>query len=316
MTTPPPAPPMQTPQAPPPSPQQPLFLPGQRLIPSPERDRPWRVLTVLLGSAVMLLLVSGLALATGASWASGRGYSEVSATTGLGTPSSLSLTNETGSVRVLPSEEVDEVTLALVDPGATALPAPQETVRARITRGVDAQGSTAAVSQPQRFNGLPWADPAARDLLLLVPVGHEMSLDLHAEVGNVLVGGEFDTLDVRADVGDLVLGSLTVAESLTATSDVGNIDIELASSAPATVDIDATVGDVALALPVDAGGDVAIFAEIGSVEVTLPGAARWEVTAESELGSVEVDPSLTGGNSAVQGTLTVTSELGGITVTR
>lgn len=315
MTTAPPAPPTQTPQAPPPTPQQPLFLPGQRLTPSSDRDRPWRVLTVLLGSAVVLLLVSGLALATGASWASGRGYSEVAATTGLGTPSSLSLTNETGSVRVLPSEEVDEVTLALVDPGATALPAPQETARARITQGADAQGSTAAVSQPRRFNGLPRADPA-RDLLLLVPVGHEMSLDLHAEVGNVMVDGEFDTLDVRADVGDLVLGSLTAAESLTAMTDMGSIDIELASPAPATVDIEAAVGDVELALPVDAGGEVAILAELGSVEVTLPGAARWEVNAESELGSVEVDPSLTGGTGAVQGTLAVTSELGGITITR
>ncbi|QNN83276.1 hypothetical protein H3H54_06695 [Brachybacterium sp. Z12] len=77
---------------------------------------------MLLGSAVVLMLISGLTLATAASWATGRGYSEVSATTGLGTPTSLSLTSEVGSVRVLPSEDVDEVTLALVEPGATALP--------------------------------------------------------------------------------------------------------------------------------------------------------------------------------------------------
>ena len=162
MTTAPPAPPAQTAQAPPPPSQQPLFLPGQQLTPTPDRDRPWRVLTVLLGSAVVLLLISGLTLATAASWATGRGYSEVAATTGLGTPTSLSLTSEVGSVRVLPSEDVDEVTLALVEPGATALPPPQETVRARITRGTDSQGATAVVSQPQRYSVLPWMNPHPR----------------------------------------------------------------------------------------------------------------------------------------------------------
>ncbi|QNN83275.1 hypothetical protein H3H54_06690 [Brachybacterium sp. Z12] len=151
----------------------------------------------------------------------------------------------------------------------------------------------------------------SHDLLLLVPVGHELSLDLRAEVGNVMVDGEFDTLSVHADVGDLVLGPLTATERLTATSEVGNIDIELASPAPASVDITAAVGDVDLLLPVDAGGDVAITAELGSVDVALPGSARWEVAAESELGSVDVDRSLTGGTTAVNGTLTVTSELGG-----
>ena len=315
MTTAPPAPPAQTAQAPPPPSQQPLFLPGQQLTPSPDRDRPWRVLTVLLGSAVVLLLISGLTLATAASWAAGRGYSEVAATTGLGTPTSLNLTSEVGSVRVLPSEDVDEVTLALVEPGATALPPQQETVRARITHGTDSQGTTAVVSQPQRYSVLPWMNPG-HDVLLLVPVGHELSLDLRAEVGNVMVDGEFDTLSVHADVGDLVLGPLTATEKLTATSEVGNIDIELASPAPASVDITAAVGDVDLLLPVDAGGDVAITAELGSVEVALPGSARWEIAAESELGSVDVDRSLTGGTTAVNGTLTVTSELGGITISR
>ena len=43
-------------QRPPAPPQEHLLLPGERLTPSPTRDRPWRVLTVLLGASVISIL--------------------------------------------------------------------------------------------------------------------------------------------------------------------------------------------------------------------------------------------------------------------
>lgn len=302
----------QPPSAPPP---ERLLLPGQRLTPSPDRDRPWRVLTVLIGVSAVLLMVGGLAVASAANWAAGRGYTEIAATTGLGTPSSLSLASVTGSLRVLPSDDVDEVTLALVEPGATGLPSPQDTTPARLTHGTDAAGPTVTVQQPQSHAGWPWTD-RTRDVLLLVPSGLELSLVVDAGVGDVLVDGEFSALDVRSDVGDVVLGSLGVTEALTVTSEVGDVDIELESPAPADTEIRAAVGNVDLQLPTDSSGSITITSELGDVIVTAPGTTRWHVDAVSELGSVQVDPGLADGSGTGDGTLTVTSDVGEITIER
>lgn len=298
-----------------PVPEEPLILPGQRLTPSPERDRPWRVLTVLLGSAVVLLVLVSLSVATAATWMTGRGYSDVPATTGLGAPSSLTMTSDLGTVRVLPSADVEQVTVALVPSGSTALPAPDETVRARITHDSGAQGSAVTVRQPERHLGAPWTSPV-RDVLLLVPEGHELALDVRADVGGVGVEGEFASLSVQSDVGDLEIGPVAVAEELAASSQVGDIDVDLTSPAPAEMDLSAAVGDIDLALPADADGDIRVTTELGDVRVALPGAGAWQVDARSELGEVTIDPSFTGRRDAGDGSLTITSDLGDITVTR
>ncbi|MGO1225345.1 hypothetical protein ACT3SQ_11235 [Brachybacterium sp. AOP42-C2-15] len=296
-------------------PMERLLLPGQRLTPSPDRDRPWRALTVLLGAIIVLLMVGGLAVTSVANWASGRGYSEISTTTGLGTPASLNLASLMGTIQVLPSDDVDEVTLALVEPGTTGLPSPRDTTPARLIHDTDPTGATVTVQQPQSHLGWPWTD-RTRDLLLLVPSDLELSLAIDAGVGDVVVDGDFSALDVRTDVGNVVLGPLGVTDALTVSSEVGDVDIELESPAPADAQITAAVGYVDLQLPTDSRGSISITAELGDVMVTAPGTTRWHIDADSDLGSVSVDPGLTAGSDAGDGTLIVTAGVGEITIER
>ncbi|MDN6399155.1 MAG: DUF4097 domain-containing protein, partial [Brachybacterium sp.] len=132
--------------------------------------------------------------------------------------------------------------------------------------------------------------------LLLVPTDLELALEVHAHVDDVLVDGEFTALEVNADIG--------------------NIDLELGSPAPAAVDLTAAIGDVDMLLPTDAGGRVSIATDLGDIQVAAPGTARWEVQADSELGEVSTEPSLTDGTGETVGTLTATTDLGNIDITR
>ena len=299
----------------------PLIEPGRQLSPAPGRDRPWRVLTVLLGATVVMLVLLGLAAATTATWLSGRGYAEVPATTALGAPTELSVRNAVGTVRVLPSADVDEVTLALVPEGETTLPGTEQQVRARIQvtdspADGDPSGRTAVeVRQPERYSGLPWTEQP-QNVLVLVPADHEMALEVRADVGDLEVDGAFTSLEARTDVGNLRLSDVTAAEGISAQADLGEVDLAVGSPSPPSVDVTAPVGDVALTLPTDASGTVAVATEVGSISVTAPGTNRWQVEAGSDLGDVHVDPGLTRGEGQEVGEISATSDLGSIDISR
>ncbi|ATG53253.1 hypothetical protein CFK38_13205 [Brachybacterium vulturis] len=303
-----------TAQAPPSAPA-PLFIPGHRLPPSPDGDRRLRRATTLVGAAIVLLVVLGLALLSTATWLAGRGFTAVPAISELGSPAALTLTSGIGTVRVLPSGDVDELTLALVAPGATTLPAADAQVPARVTQTTGADRTTVEVRQPTRSFSPPWSD-GTRDVLLLVPTGLELALAVHTDVGDVLVDGDLLSLDAHSTAGDLRLGPLSAPDGVSATTEAGNIDLELDSPAPATIELAAGVGDVDLLLPTDAAGQVSITTDLGDVEVAVPGTARWQIRAESQLGEVHTAPGLSDGAGEAVGTLTVDSELGTIDITR
>lgn len=293
----------------------PLIVPGHRLAPSPGGDHRLRRTTTLVGAVILLLVALGLALLSTATWLAARDFTAVPAVTELGSPTSVVLTSRAGTVRVLPSGDVEELTLALVAPETTTLPAEGERVPARITQSTRDGRTTVAVQQPARSVGLPWSD-GTRDVLLLVPTGLELALEVSTVVGDVFVDGELTSLDVHSDAGDLRLGPLSAPGGVSATATAGDIDLELGSPAPAAVDLTAAAGDVDLLLPTDAEGRVSITTDLGDVEVSVPGTARWQVRAESELGEVSTAPGLTGGTGGTAGTLTVISELGTIRITR
>jgi len=294
---------------------EPLLVPARRLEPSPGRDRPWRLLTTLIGTVLVGLVILALAASSTATWLAGRGYSDVPAVTALGSPTSLDLTSSVGTVRVIPSSDVDELTLALVAPGSTSLPDDGATARARVTENSTALGTTVDVRQPERSFGPPWA-VQTQDVLLLVPSGLELDLTVSAEVGDLLIDGDYAAVEAHSGVGDLRMAALTAPGGLSATADVGDVDIELGAPAPESVDITTSVGEVDLTLPTEASGQVEITTEIGSVRVAAPGTARWRVDATSDLGEVSTDPGLSAGVDAPAGTLTVTSEFGDIEITR
>lgn len=294
---------------------EPLFLPAHRLPPRPLADRRMRRATTVVGASMVLLVVLALALASTATWYAGRGFGDVPATTGLGAPAALSLEVDAGDVRVLPSSDVDELTLALVEPGATTPPAADEQVPARVSRSVASDRARVAVEQPTRSFDPPWSD-GTRDVLLLVPTDLELDLDVRTSTGDVLVDGEFTALRAHSDVGDLRLGPLAAPGGVHASTSAGDISLELASPAPTAVDVSASTGDVDLHLPTDAGGRVTVTADLGDIEVAAPGTGRWRVRAESELGEVRTDPGLEADSEEAVGTLTVTSDLGSIRISR
>lgn len=292
----------------------PLYEPGRRLSPRPEDDRPWRTVLILIAAVVLALTLLALTVATTTSWRDGRRYSEVPATTELGAPVSLTLATDVADVRVLASSDVDQVTMALVDEGGTALPVPGTEVRAHISQQGEAANPVLDVRQPDRFTSLPW-NPGRLEVLVLVPVGHSLALDLTTEVGDIRADGDFSAVSVRTEVGDIGLAPVSAPDGLTVQSDVGDVEVELEGPAPAAVDITTGVGEVDLLLPTDAGGDVTVTSDVGGVGITAPGSGTWRLDAGSELGTVTVAPGLTGSGSEI-GTITATSEVGDVSITR
>lgn len=289
--------------------------PAHRLSPSPRGGRGWRITVTLIASLVVGLLLLGLAGMSLTSWAINRGYQDVPATYELGTPDSITLTSHVAEVTVMPSSEVDQVTVALVDPGATALPPDSATARAQVSIEEGATGIVLDVRQPgvNRFAGLL---EEHRDVLLVVPTRHTMALDITSNVGGIDASGEFTSLTVRSDVGDIRLRGVSAPEGLTATGGVGGIDVATDGSIPAGITLTSDMGDVSLALPTDAGGEVTITSDVGEVDVTAPGEARRTVVATSEVGTVTVDPQVADAAGESVGTLTVTTSVGDIRVSR
>lgn len=291
------------------------YDPPRRLVPSPASDRPWRTGTVLVGGGVVLLLVLVLAATSAATWVNARRFTEVPATTTLGAPTSLSVGSTLGTVRVQPSDEVDEVVLSLVEPGTTVPAAEGDMVRARIERSGGADATVVRVSQPEEYTGVPGVD-RARDVLVLVPSGHVMDLDLSSTVGDVVADGEFSAVNVRADVGDVHLGPVSAPDGLTVSTDIGGIDVETVSPAPTSVELTSSLGDVSLRLPADAGGEVSLLSELGDLRIAVAGTSRWGVETSTGLGTEQIDPGLTDGSGAPVGTLSARTETGDVTITR
>lgn len=289
--------------------------PARRLTPSPGGGRTWRVVVTVIAAMVMsvaLLALAGMALT---SWAVNRSFQEVAATHDLGSPDSLTLTSRVADVRVATSPEVDEVTLALVEPGSFSVPDPDRTARARVSVEDGADGPQVTVSQPNvnRFGGLL---DDHRDVLLLVPEGHRMALDVRSDVGDIDAAGAFTSVTIGSDVGDVSLSSIDAPDGITVRTDVGQVSLTPAAPVPGGIDISSTLGDVDLALPVDAEGPVTVHSDIGEVDIAAPGTTRREVHARSDVGTVDVDPALMSGDGEPAGTLTVTTSVGDISVSR
>ncbi|APX31502.1 hypothetical protein BH708_00760 [Brachybacterium sp. P6-10-X1] len=289
--------------------------PGRRLSPSPQRDRGWRTLITLLGAAVLLLALLTLAAASVTGWWLGRGYDDIPATLELGTPESLTLSSGVGDVQVLASSDVEEVTLALVEDGVTSLPAPDATARARITQHGGSTAPIVDVRQSDGYGPVPWQDEH-QDVLVLIPLGHRLALDLTTDVGGIRADGDFSALVLTSSVGDVRLDEVSVTDSLRLRADVGDVEAVLSGASPTSAEVTAAVGNVEMRLPSDAGSDVRIDAELGEVEISLPGTGRWDVEARTELGETRIEPEVTGAPGPVVGALTVTSEMGDLYIGR
>jgi len=292
----------------------PRIEPARRLDPEPSRDRPWRVLLVVLASTAVVLMLASLGAWSLFAWNHQQSFSDVAATHGVGTPQSLSLSADVADVQVVRDAAAEEVSIALVPMGSTSLPAPEETARAEVSVTGTATDREVQVRQP-RYNSLPWQNPH-RDLLVVIPEDHVLALDLDADVGDVELDGEFSELVVSADVGDVELVDITAPDGIEVRAEVGQVALTTAAAVPGGITVTNSVGDVSLQLAPEATGDVEVTADIGNAEVRLPGSARWSVDATSEAGSTDVAPEIVDADGQIAGHLTVRSSVGDVDVTR
>lgn len=289
--------------------------PARRLSPSPGRDRPWRVVLTVIAALVVALVMAVLIVTSVAGWAMNRSFSEVPAITELGRADTLTLTTDLADIRVVHSDQADEVTVALVPLGSTSLPPEGAEVRARI----DVQGGpgspVVSVHQPGTDGPIPWQSNY-HDLLVVVPTGHPMDLDLTSNVGDIQAQGEFTSLTAASNVGDVLLTAISAPRGVHVRADVGDVELDLTDSVPAGVDVTSSVGDVEVRLAPDSTGDVTITTDIGDAILEAPGIGRWAVDATSETGDVRTDADLTEADGSLSGRLTVRANVGDVTITR
>lgn len=289
--------------------------PARRLSPSPRRDRSWRVVLTVLGALVMALVLAAMVTSSVVGWAVNRGFTEVPATTALGAPSSLMLTTDVADIRVVHAEEAAEVSVALVASGATTLPSDDARARAR----VDVEGSGDApiveVRQPYSDGPIPWISET-RDLLVVVPEGHQIDLDLSSNVGDIRAQGDFSSLSATSNVGEILLTAVSAPRGVHAASDIGDVDLDLADPVPGGVEVTSNVGDIEVRLAPDATGDLTITTDVGSATVEAPGTGRWSVDATSEVGEVRTDADLRDAEGPISGRMTIRANVGDVTITR
>ena len=97
---------------------------------------------------------------------------------------------------------------------------------------------------------------------------------------------------------------------------MGSVELAPVASVPGGITVTSSLGDVDIALPLDAEGDVTVTNDVGEVSMTAPGTARRVVRAGSDVGTVDVDPAFLTGEGEVIGTVSITTSLGDISVSR
>lgn len=314
MTAPAPAPsPAQSPAA---SGRGPLPVePARRLSPSPGPDRSWRVILTVLGALVMALVLAALVTSSVVSWAVNRGFTEVPSTTALGTPSSLTLTTDVADIRVVHSEQVSEVSVALVPSDATTLPPDDAQARAKVDVNGGDDAPIVEVRQPYSDGPVPWTSEV-HDLLVVVPEGHGIDLDLTSNVGDIRAQGDFTSLSATSNVGEILLTAVGAPRGVHAASDIGNVELDLAGPVPGGVEVTSNVGDVEVRLAPEATGDLTITTDVGNATVEAPGTGRWSVDATSDVGDVQTDTDLRDAEGPISGRMTIRASVGDVTVTR
>lgn len=273
-------------------------MPTTQLPPSPlpegtGRDRTMRRLLVIIALACLVLAVGGLAARSIASGMEQSRFSEVPAVLPVGTPSSLEVTSSVSDVTVRESDEVDQVTLALVDPGTDTVPSDPAPVKARWDRSSQHGSLRVDVQRPRLSATTSWFDDDQRDLLVLVPKADAegLSLSVAVDVGDVSAQGSLAGLDLRSTTGDIDADVVSAKGSVAARTDIGDIDLALGEGGAKEVSARTTTGDVSVAVPC---------------------CETWEVDARADQGSTDVDAGIRGEGSVLR----ARTDIGDISISR
>ncbi|WP_117168351.1 DUF4097 family beta strand repeat-containing protein [Paraliobacillus sediminis] len=133
---------------------------------------------------------------------------------------------------------------------------------------------------------LPLQDWGSIKLTILIPEKQFDKLDLVNNVGGIIVNyGDFNTVNVESDVGDVKLQEI-ISKSASVTSSVGDTSIRQAQG---EWDIKSDVGEVDLQLK-EWEQDITIVSDIGDIEVQVAKkTADYTLDLDSDIGDVTVD---------------------------
>ncbi|MBK0330623.1 DUF4097 family beta strand repeat protein [Brachybacterium sp. MASK1Z-5] len=268
-------------------------LPPRPLPEGTGRDRTMRRVLVLLAVVCLVLTAGGLAARSIAAGIEQSRFPEAPAVLAVGSPSSLEVTSSVSDVTVRVSDEVDQVTLALVEQGTDTVPADPAPVKARWVRSTHDGTLRVDVQRPRLEATSNWFDDEDRDLLVLVPpdIAPDLSLAVKADVGNLSAQGALAGLDLRTRTGDVDADGVSASGSVAARTDIGDID---------------------LALDEDGAHEVSARTTTGDVSIALPCCETWDVDARSEEGSTDVDAGIRGEGAALR----ARTDIGDVSVTR
>lgn len=255
----------------------------------PTSDRRWRLALIAVAIVLLLLTAASLALASAASAATRRGFADVPAERTIGRPTDLAVTTTSADLTIASSSTVQEVTVRLVS-ARTRIPA-------RIDVRTDAATgrTTVSVDQPRSFIGIGLWDDRAAPIQVLVPedLAPRITLAGHTDVGDAHADGAFAALAVTTDTGGVTLTSVASTGAITARSQTGDVDVDLA--------------DGAVPQSVSAASDV------GGVHVAVPGNVVYRVDAATGTGDAEVDAGIDGPSGP---SLRARTDVGDVRITR
>jgi hypothetical protein len=123
----------------------------------------------------------------------------------------------------------------------------------------------AAVLMPNQNWGVNWRGQRGSRVDLEITVPRRTDLEMDVDVGTVEVEGIEGLIDVRADVGDLMLRDVVARDKFTVRTDVARVRFEGSLSEGVRYDIRSGVGEINVTLPADSSFELDAESNVGDV---------------------------------------------------
>ncbi|MCR2792110.1 hypothetical protein NQ156_03435 [Microbacterium sp. zg.Y625] len=259
---------MSTTLTPPPGPQPSPVTPP----PAPSRNGAGRVVAIIAIVVGAVVLIGAVATGVIGSIVRASGSSDERIVVDATGVDALDVEVSAGDVRVVFTDTDEAVLDVTADAGAG---------RWTLAR----EGDELVVRSPQRWFGGWWFyDGPTRVVLELPESLQDAALDakLTLSAGSLDVDGDFGTLDLEVNAGELTLAG--AAAEVAASVNAGRADLEIADVA--TADLDVSAGGLKAVFTGDAPDDVAIDVSAGSLDLAVPSGA-YRVASDVSAGGLD-----------------------------
>ncbi|MCR2814899.1 hypothetical protein [Microbacterium jiangjiandongii] len=259
---------MSTTLTPPPGPQPSPVTPP----PAPSRNGAGRVVAIIAIVVGAVVLIGAVATGVIGSIVRASGSSDERIVVDATGVDALDVEVSAGDVRVVFTDTDEAVLDVTADAGAG---------RWTLAR----EGDELVVRSPQRWFGGWWFYDGPTRVVLELPEslqGAALDAKLTLSAGSLDVDGDFGTLDLEVNAGELTLAG--AAAAVAASVNAGRADLEIADVA--TADLDVSAGGLKAVFTGDAPDDVAIDVSAGSLDLAVPSGA-YRVASDVSAGGLD-----------------------------